>query len=65
MTEVETLVARITSDPAFAEQLRADPESTFRSVGIEPTGELIEAVTGSTESEELVPRISKAYRNGR
>ena len=62
---IEQFVERITSDPGLAERLRADPEATLRSFGITPTAELVEAVTGSPGSEELAPRISKAYRSGR
>lgn len=59
---IEQLAERITSDPAFAEQLRTNPETALRSVGIEPTPELVEAAMGSTELEELLPRISKGTR---
>ena len=65
MGDIETLVERITADPGFADRLRADPEQVLRSVGIEPTADLVEAVSGATGSEALTARISKAYRSGR
>ena len=34
----------------------------LRSVGIEPTADLVEVVTGASGSEELADRISKGLR---
>ena len=62
---VEKLLEKVTADPAFADQLRADPESALRSIGVEPTAELVAAVTESGDSESLLARISKAAKAGR
>ena len=65
MGDMESLVERITADPGFADRLRADPVEVLRSVGIEPTADLVEAVSSATGSEVLAARISKAYRIGK
>ena len=62
MGEMERLVERITSDPGLAERLQADPEATLRAEGIDPTPELVAAVTGSAGNQELAARISKVMR---
>ena len=62
MANIESLVERSTADPGFADRLRADPAEVLRSVGIEPTADLVEAVFGAAGSEELAARISKGLR---
>ena len=64
MGEMESLVERITSDPSFAEQLRTDPQEALRSMGIEPTPDVLTAVSEGGSGEELAARISKRARYG-
>ena len=63
--EIDALLAKVTADPSFADRLKADPESALRSIGVEPTADLLEAVAESGDGEALAARISKAYRSGR
>jgi hypothetical protein len=62
---MESVLSKLTADPGFADKLRANPESTLREMGVKPTTELVEAVSGGGTSEELTARINKAYRSGR
>lgn len=60
--ENDALLEKVTADPAFADRLKADPEAALRSIGVEPTPELLEAVAESGDGESLAARISKAFR---
>ena len=45
-SDFDTLVSKVTSDDAFAANLVSQPEQTLRSAGIQPTGELLDALKG-------------------
>lgn len=60
----QELMDRIQNDPAFREELRADPQGALSAygVGVDPeTGEEIKAASGA---EELTARVSKGWRPG-
>jgi hypothetical protein len=44
--DLQSLVNRITTDPAFATALSENPEQTLRDAGVEPTPEIIDALKG-------------------
>ena len=56
---VERLLRRVTADPAFADQVKAGPKAVFRSVGVEPTTEMLQAIAESGDGEALTVRISR------
>lgn len=45
MADIQTLVGRALSDNRFAETLLENPETVLRENGIEPTNEMIEALS--------------------
>ena len=45
-SDFDTLVSKVMSDDAFAANLVSQPEQTLRSAGIQPTGELLDALKG-------------------
>lgn len=45
-SDFDTLVSKVMSDDAFAANLIRQPEQTLRSAGIQPTGELLDALKG-------------------
>ena len=47
---------------AFADRLKADPEAALRSIGVEPTAELLVAVSQTGGGEELAARINEAMK---
>jgi len=44
--DVQSLVNRITTDPAFAKALSENPEQALRDAGVEPTSEMVDALKG-------------------
>jgi|GraSoiStandDraft_48_1057284.scaffolds.fasta_scaffold1349905_1 hypothetical protein len=42
----QRLVGKALSDPSFCEALVAHPEATLRASGVEPTAEILDALTG-------------------
>jgi hypothetical protein len=42
----QRLVAKALGDPGFCETLVASPEATLRAEGVEPTAEILDALTG-------------------
>ena len=42
----QRLVGRALSDPSFCEALVTHPEATLRAAGVEPTPEILDALTG-------------------
>ena len=42
--DLSRVVGKAASDPEFAEELLANPEDALRSIGIEPTEEMIAAL---------------------
>ncbi|GAB4515047.1 MAG: hypothetical protein OHK0046_17980 [Anaerolineae bacterium] len=46
MAKIEDVVMRIMTDTAFAEELLADPETTLRQEGIEPTEDILSVLKG-------------------
>jgi hypothetical protein len=62
---IENVLSKLAADPGFADKLRANPEETLREMGIDPTSDLVEAITGANTNEELSVRINKGYRTGK
>ena len=44
---VGKLLEKVTTDPAFADRLKVDPESVLRSIDVEPTPGVLEAVAAT------------------
>jgi hypothetical protein len=44
MADIQTIVGKMISDPAFCDQLISSPQQTLRDAGIEPTPEMLEAL---------------------
>ncbi len=44
--ELQDLVGKAVSDPKFAQALIDQPEQTLRSVGVQPTPEILDALKG-------------------
>ena len=42
----QRLVGKALSDPGFCEALVANPEATLRAAGVEPTAEILDALSG-------------------
>jgi hypothetical protein len=59
---MEQVLSKLTADPGFVDKLRANPEETLFEMGVEPSSELVEAVSGGGTSEELGARINKVMR---
>lgn len=60
---VETLMDRWLNEPAFRSEMRADPEKTVRSIGVELSEDewaALRRMDFSLSDEELQARISKA-----
>lgn len=44
MADIQTILGKAISDPAFCDRLAASPEATLREAGVEPTQEMIDAL---------------------
>ena len=44
--DLQELVGKAVSDPAFAQALIDQPEQTLQSVGVQPTPEMLDALKG-------------------
>ena len=59
---IDALSEKVAATPAFADRLKSDPEAALRSIGMEPTPELLATVTQTGGGEELAARINEAMR---
>ena len=46
MTDIPALIERVLTDDAFVQKLLEFPETTLREVGVEPTREILDALSG-------------------
>ncbi len=64
MQGLEQIMERYTQDPAFKQQLQADPEAAAKAAGITLTDEDRAALRGldfSLSDQELQQRVSKGF----
>lgn len=59
MSDLQTLVGKILSDPTFAETLIDSPETTLRGMNIDPTPEILSALNGL--DVHSVKRLAAAF----
>jgi predicted molibdopterin-dependent oxidoreductase YjgC len=45
-TDFQKLIDRVMTDEAFSKQLASNPESTLKSIGVDATPEMLEAMKG-------------------
>ena len=57
--DFETLVGKAVSDPEFARALSDNPEQTLKSIGVEPTPEMIDALKGVDVAS--IQRLAMAF----
>ena len=57
--ELEAVIGKAAFDASFAEELVADPAAALRTMGIEPTDEMLEAL--SAIDAESLKRLAKAF----
>lgn len=50
MDDLSTLVNKISSDPAFAKELAADPEATLKKHNIKVSDEVLKTIKGMDEA---------------
>ncbi|MBL8303422.1 MAG: hypothetical protein JNM26_11685 [Ideonella sp.] len=62
-SDVDTLVSKVMSDETFAANLASRPEATLRSAGIEPTGELLDALRGVDVAS--IKQLATAFQEDR
>lgn len=46
MTDIPALIERVLKDDEFVQNLLASPEKTLRESGVEPTPEILDALSG-------------------
>ncbi|HEY1011762.1 MAG TPA: Franean1_4349 family RiPP [Herpetosiphonaceae bacterium] len=61
--DIQTLVGKAVSDPAFAQRLVDQPEAALREAGIEPTPDMVDALK-SIDVESL-QALAAAFGEGR
>lgn len=49
MADFQEVISKVLSDEAFRQALLENPEETLRSVGVEPTDEILDVFEGATE----------------
>lgn len=59
MASIDSLVQKALTDVAFCDALVADPEGTLRANGVEPTDEMISALSGL--DAESVQKLAAAF----
>lgn len=59
MSSFHHIIGRALSDEAFCDQLVRAPEATLRATGVEPTPEMIKAL--STMDSAAVRRLATAF----
>lgn len=57
--ELESVIGKAAFDEAFAEELVDDPAAALRSVGVEPTDEMLEAL--SAIDAESLKKLAAAF----
>ncbi len=62
MSQFDSLLNKLMTDKSFATTLAADPETTLRSHGVEPTAEMVAAIRGldAASLERLAGAFGKA-----
>ena len=61
MADLRDVALRVITDSEFAASLLADPESTLRAEGVEPTAEMLDALRGidAADLRELAQDFQK------
>lgn len=62
-SDFDILVTKVLSDDTFAARLASQPEPTLRSAGIEPTGELLDALRGVDMAS--IKQLATAFQEDR
>ena len=62
-SDFDTLVTTVMADDSFAARLASQPETTLRSAGIEPTGELLDALRGVDMAS--IKQLATAFQQDR
>lgn len=62
-SDFDTLVTKVMSDDSFAASLAAQPEKALRSAGIEPTGEMLDALKGVDVA--AIKQLASNFKNNR
>lgn len=62
-SDFDILVTKVMSDDGFAARLASQPEPTLRSAGIEPTGELLDALRGVDMAS--IKQLATAFQQDR
>jgi hypothetical protein len=62
-SDFDTLVTKVMSDDSFAASLAARPEQALRSAGIEPTGEMLDALKGVDVAS--IKQLATAFQEDR
>jgi hypothetical protein len=57
--DVQALITKVLSDDQFAQQLVNDPQSTLMANGIEPSAQIMSALTGIDLAS--IRRLAKAF----
>ena len=57
--DLDSIVGRAAFDESFAEALAADPTAALRSIGIEPTDEMLAAL--SEIDADSIKRLAEAF----
>jgi hypothetical protein len=60
---LQTLIGRVMTDEAFANTLLANPQSALRSVGVDPTPEILDAL--KDVDIQAVRRMAAAFGEDR
>lgn len=60
----QDLMDRIQNDPAFRDELRADPEGALSAYGVEVNPETGDEIKAASGAEALTARVSKGWRTG-
>lgn len=63
MNKIEDVILKLMTDKDFAHTLLADPETTLRDEGIEPTAEILQVLAG-LKVEELMAMAEKFNSDG-
>jgi hypothetical protein len=61
-SDFQTLVSKVMSDDAFAANLTSNPEQTLKAAGIEPTGELLDALNGADVAS--IKQMASSFKQG-
>ena len=62
-SDFDILVTKVLSDDTFAARLASQPEPALRSAGIEPTGELLDALRGVDMAS--IKQLATAFQEDR